>query len=83
MTIRQFRDTHQKDMAAETMYAGEFLEANGLLFGHDFVTGDALTLAAFYLTRKHDERIAEEKLEAIAKRNPNRFETESWEERFA
>lgn len=83
MTITEFRDTHQKDMRPEVLAAGLYLEKEGLLFGHDFVTGDALTLAAFYLTRKHDERIAEEKLEALAKRNPNRFESESWEERFA
>ena len=55
-------------------------------FGHDFVTGDALDLAAAFLTRKHDETEAEAKLEAFAARyepKPNRFESESWEERFA
>lgn len=78
MTIRQFRDTHQKDMAAETMYAGEFLEANGLLFGHDFVTGDALTLAAEFYTRKMDEA-EKDKLDMVP---VGRFHNEDWGERF-
>lgn len=86
MTITEFRNTHQKGMHDTVWQAGLYLEANGLVFGHDFVTGDALDLAAAFLTRKHDERLEDEKLEAFSKRyerKPNRFETESWEERFA
>lgn len=86
MTITEFRDTHQKGMSREVLRAGQYLERQGLLFGYDFVTGDALDLAAAFLTRKHDERLKEEELEDFSKRyerKPNRFETESWEERFA
>lgn len=66
--------------------AGRYLEVQGLLFGHDFVTGDALDLAAAFLTRKMDEVEKEERLESTsaAKRLPtNRFEDEDWEDRYA
>ena len=55
MTITEFRDAHQKDMKPEVCAAGVYLETQGLIFGHDFVTGDAITLAAAFLTRKHDD----------------------------
>lgn len=55
MTITEFRDAHQKDMHETTRQAGIYLETQGLIFGHDFVTGDAITLAAAFLTRKHDD----------------------------
>jgi hypothetical protein len=66
MTITEFRDTHQKDMKPELLAAGLYLEANGLLFGHDFVTGDALDLAAAFMTRKFDDNQFEQRVESLA-----------------
>lgn len=86
MTIQEFKDTHQKDMHDTVLHAGRYLETQGLLFGHDFVTGDALDLAAAFLTRKMDEIEKEERLESTsaAKRlQTNRFEDEDWEDRYA
>lgn len=86
MTITEFRDQHQKTMRAEVLAAGKYLEANGLIFGHDFVTGDALDLAAAFMSRKYDEVEKEERLENLdaAKRlTTNRFQDEDWEDRFA
>lgn len=83
MTITEFRDNHQKDMRPEVLAAGKYLEANGLIFGHDFVTGDALDLAAAFLTRKMTEDYRDEQEQTILKLRENRFETEDWSERFA
>ena len=86
MTIREFRDKRQTNMTPEILYAGEFLERQGLLFGHDFITGDALDLAAAFLTRKMDEKEKEERLEStsVAQRlQTNRFQDEDWEDRYA
>lgn len=86
MTIREFRDTHQKDMHDTVLQAGIYLEKQGLLFGHDFVTGDALDLAAAFLTRKMDETEKQEKeenLDAAKRLQTNRFEDEDWEDRYA
>lgn len=82
MAIREFRDTHQKGMHNLILFAGEYLERNGLLFGKDFTTGEALDLAAAYMTRKMTEDYRDEQEKKFLKLRENRFETEDWSKRF-
>lgn len=82
MTITEFRDTHQKDMHNTVLQAGIYLEAQGLLFGHDFVTGDALDLAAAFLTRKATEDYRDAEEDRIIFSRANRFQDQDWGSRY-
>lgn len=92
MTITEFRDKHQPTMDEMTLAAGRYLEEQGLRFGKDFVTGDALELAASALTRQmtnaaRDELnqktlVADVSVAALGLGEPNRFEDDDWEERW-
>jgi hypothetical protein len=95
LTITEFRDKHQPTMDEMTLRAGVYLEEKeGLRFGKDFVTGDALELAASALTRSmtnayRDEQankaiLAEVQSEmlALSAPKPNRFEDDDWDERW-
>ena len=66
MTITEYRDRHFKDMKPELFEAGRYLEQNGLIFGHDFSTGEAISLAAAFMTRKYDENETEVALDKKA-----------------
>jgi hypothetical protein len=67
MTITEYRDKHFKDMKPETLAAGVYLETQGLIFGHDFSTGEAISLAAAFMTRKYDEDETEVALDKKAR----------------
>jgi len=95
LTITEFRDKHQSTMEESTWIAGCYLEeVEGLRFGIDFVTGDALELAASALTRTMTNKFRDEQANkailadvqsemlALSAPKPNRFEDDDWEERW-
>ena len=62
MNIREYRDTHCKDMKPEVLSAGEYLEREGLLFTKDFSLLSAVDIAANRFTDKLDEEESNGKL---------------------
>lgn len=62
MTIQGYQDVFQA-LTLETVYAGEYLESNGLRFGVDFGTSDAirkatdLILERIYEDEKYDHTV--------------------------